>query len=145
MREDIWSTQALFGMESPMRHLDHGRKVTITRMRLLETLVSNRAKHKAEYLEAMEGWHNRVKLSALDFADYVKNTPVQKISFQSLVAVREDRPKSYLKAYDEAIELFEWDEVDQVTLTMQEFRSYIADKWDWTEDFAATYASNLLR
>lgn len=145
MSEDIWSPQALFGMESPMRHLDHGRKVTITRTRLLATLVANRAKHKTEYLEAMEGWHKRVKLSALDFADYVENTPVQKISFQSLAAVREDKPRSYLQAYDEAVELFKWDEVEQVELTMSEFRNYVLDKWDWKEAFAATYASNRLR
>ena len=43
------------------------------------------------------------------------------------------RPVDKSEEYDRAIEMLEMSVDIRVTITSQEFRNYVQDKWDWTD------------
>jgi hypothetical protein len=128
-------------------HVSKDRKITITRVHLVEKMKANRSEHKAAYSKAMENYLLTYKsllgeigarLTAVStpsvHLDQVKSFDWHNEVYHPLSKL--EKPRHYLSAYDEAIEVFEWDEADQIELTSEEFRKYVLDKWDWKDAFA---------
>jgi hypothetical protein len=43
------------------------------------------------------------------------------------------KPVDKAEEYDRAIEMLEMSVDEKITITSQEFRNYVKDKWDWTD------------
>lgn len=142
-------TSSLFHTGTPMRTaLRSNRTITINRTKLLEKLKENRAQHEKIYLEALEGYREaagdalrkiqaETSKEARDLlARKVQDTKA--VDWSSLLDGVPTFPENALKAYDEAIQLFEWDEAEDVKLGVDEFRSFVLDEWDWTARFLSS-------
>ena len=132
----------------PMRRtMANDRRVTIERKKLVEKLKENRGRHQEIYEEALAGYQEALhtalvgmgekaielgsQAGSIDLDQNQLFAPVTKLS----------KPHHALDSYSEAIEVFEWDEAEQVELTVVEFRSYVLDKWDWQEGWLAENAN----
>jgi len=123
------------------------RTVKIERTKLVEKLRKNRGEHEEIYHESVEGYLKALREALTELGEKVTHIAsegedcdlhahwenIQREELSDVVKLR--KPKNSLTAYDEAIEIFEWDETEQVELTMKEFRSYVLDKWDWQDQW----------
>lgn len=128
-------------------HMQSDRQVTISREKLVEKLRENRNTHAAIYTEAMEGYWDKLKVALYDLEAAAtlltdNSDTLQAYDYNKLTRplAQVDRPNNYLQAYDEAIELFDWDESPSVELNVSEFRKFVLDKWDWQDVFLAKSA-----
>lgn len=135
------------------------RTVNVDRLKLIETLISNKKKHIDEYNEAVAGYRETL-LTSLDAAfDKAKNNVVSsyerlKVKFNDLsneelltqpntITLSDAQylsmqvPHSYAKEYDAAIDMAKWDTREVLELTASEFTCFVRDEWDWKESFAA--------
>lgn len=127
------------------QHLDLSREVKIPRTKLIEKMKENRAQHAETYEQAMDGYRRKVVevlQSALYAAQAVKEKGEGVASLSQIT--RLTKPSEYLQAYDEAIELFEWDQRETLKLSVEEFRKYVLDKWDWKDSFEANSTAYLV-
>lgn len=131
---------------------------------LLATIRENREKHIQEYKEAVEGYvfearktlvsqHEKALkkiATAYDLASrsldkYDPEKADDTIVLCNSISFNLVAPRCYVDAYDQAIEMLEWDQRDQIELTAKEFRCFVMDRWDWMDDFrnvAISYTSN---
>jgi len=124
-------------------HIDRSRKVTINREKLVLKLKENRAKHAEIYADAIEGYRTEmadfIEMAGINLAqmhiDLMNAEKVEEVKPHSTLKDLPSFPSNALDSYDEAIELFEWDEAPTTELGIDEFRSYVLDKWDWQESF----------
>lgn len=139
----------------PMRgYIRSDHQVTISKRDLLETMKKNRAAHAAIHEEARVGFQQKLRETMHNvgtlFIQPMDNGIVmdlEKIYALANSVSRMDPPVSYLEAYDEAIELFTWDQGVEgfdgergIVLDASEFRKYVLDKWDWQPAFLASSA-----
>lgn len=124
------------------RHLNSSRIVTVPRTDLIEKMKENRSAHAAIFEEAIVAYDENVReaLRAVseELAQIASTSgPIEKaFSLEKITAKLEiEKPRHYLQAYDEAIELFEWEKKDDVDLSVDEFRKYVLDRWDWQDRF----------
>ena len=96
---------------------------------VLETLKENRIVHIAEYKEAIKGY--RIKSAEL----LEKELSLIEWGGKFNMRFSINKPISYEADYDISIEMLEMDIEDIVTLTKTQFRNYIKDDWNWTDDF----------
>lgn len=110
-------------------------KIThVSRDKLKDKLVENRATHEAEFREATAEWRKKVykrykkllgQIEAEDFTN-VQN-PLMELP----------KPQHYLSEYDTAIARLEVEEEEIVELDEQEFEAFWLDKWNWSRGFQA--------
>lgn len=124
------------------------RVVTIDRTRLLAKLKENRELHAKIYDEAVEGYWNDVRAQLRELSDaahmlFESDTLRKDFDYHELVEDLADlrKPVNHLKAYDEAIDIFTWDEVEKVELTVGEFVKFVRDEWTWKHAFIVSNAS----
>jgi hypothetical protein len=118
------------------------RIITMSRTRLIEKLKANREEHALIYEEAKAGYAKAVDKALGDLAHKAERMTADDYDYSDLVEGLNEltKPSSHLKAYDESIEMFEWDEVENVQLKFSEFRKLVLDKWDWQRGFLANNA-----
>ena len=135
-------------------HIRSDRQVTISKSDLLEAMKKNRVAHAAIYEEARAGFQQKLRETmhrvGTRFIQPMDNGIVmdlKKIHALADSVSEMDPPVSYLAAYDEAIELFTWDQGTEgsdgeraIVLDASEFRKYVLDKWDWQQTFLASSA-----
>ena len=130
------------------------RTTVVDTKKLLETLRANRDAHVQEYKEAVEGYLDeaRKRLEGefekakgelqkafhrtqreLETFDPTKATDT--IVFCKGISFTLTAPRSYVDAYDQAIQMMEWETRERVELNATEFRCFVMNKWDWMEDF----------
>ena len=130
------------------------RSTVVNTTKLLETLRANREAHVQEYKEAVAGYlvEARQRLEGefekakgelqkafrrtqqeLETFDPEKATDT--IVFCKGIAFTLTAPRDYTEAYDQAIEMMEWETRETVELNATEFRCFVMNKWDWMEDF----------
>lgn len=113
------------------------KETTVNRDKLLETLKKNRAKHAKEYERAMKNWLKRCRASLKHRLGWL-DRPKFKAERYDLDFSELPKPVNYIKAYDQAIAQVEWEEEETIKLTEQDFKMFILDQWNWTEDFMTT-------
>lgn len=102
---------------------------TVDRDRLLAVLRENKEQHIAMHAEAREGYIQKA-MKALELRMLeLRDAHVVSLDFKFRP------PQNYEAEYDTAIQMMEWNENDQVTLTAEEFRCFVLDDWDWTSNF----------
>ena len=108
------------------------KNVTISVPQLLEHLRVNREKHIADYAEAMDVYRDLL----IDKLTSALNKACAKEDVSHHIEI--DRPTNYVKSYDDAIAMLEWNVETQVTLDQSEFKQFVQDEWAWTRQFGAT-------
>lgn len=111
------------------------QQVTIKKDALLATLTTNREKHTQIFEEAQVGYRKRV-IDELD-ALLAKAKRGERVpSYWRLQA-----PVNQTPEYDRAILMLQMSVDDQVTLSAQDFESYVMDRWAWKKQFLASNKS----
>ena len=131
------------------------RTVTVDRLKLLDTLKTNRETHQREYRESVAGYRQaaikelerqlakavrlvqengsiiRMKIEKFDPDDPLDDlvTVISSISFNLEV------PKDHTKSYDVAIEMATWEVSETIELTQSQFQCFVMDDWEWKREF----------
>jgi hypothetical protein len=122
---------AEFRQEKGLRMRDH----KVNRQVLLEKLNENLVKHKADYLEAFEGFKEKAAKAVKELAKRVNSAQPHESVDLSLGLIP---PRSYEKQYEEVIFCFTLDTQDEVVLDSGEMARFMMDKWDWKDSFNLT-------
>lgn len=109
--------------------------VKVEKGKLLGRLEKNRNKHRKLFEEALEGWKARV-IEELEKS--VKDAKANK-KFRTFLQL--PQPVDHTSEYEVVIEQVRWSVEEQVELTYREFKQFVLDRWDWTEEFSASSAS----
>jgi len=135
------------------------RKVQVDRLRLLETLESNKKKHIKDYEEAMAGYkasllskideafkkaqmeliakYEKTKAKVRAFTDFDIGKQGDTFTLLDGLFVEMRVPRSYVADYEAAIDIATWDVNTTMELTHSEFTCFVRDQWDWKSGFDA--------
>jgi hypothetical protein len=102
---------------------------------LLGKLKSNLELHKKEYTEASSGFKNHM---IKELEKYLKKAMSGDFSTTS---IHFEEPKSHIKDYEMMIEMLEMSVDEEVKVTVEQFRRYVKDEWDWTKQFKSLHTS----
>ena len=142
------------------------RTVVVDRVELVDRLEQNREEHLKDYTEAMHGYKKtlaeklddafddafanaKTKLAMIyastkDRVAKFTDTDIEKqrdtFTFLDSIYVEMKVPRSYVKEYDAAIAMANWDVRETLELTHSEFTCFVRNEWDWSNDFALTSA-----
>jgi hypothetical protein len=135
-------------------------QVTVEKQKLLDIIEENKEQHIEDYTEAMKGYRVGV-VAGLEQLD----KDVKKFAKKVKVALEEARnggklktdfsldsysqfnklvkPESHEKEYTLAFDMIKLDTDDEVELTRGEFKQFVNDEWDWTENFTHQITGSL--
>lgn len=143
-----------------MRNMTSTERTTLVDTKtLIEKLKINRANHIKEYNEAVEGYLETAREKLNEQYEKAKQEVEKAFSRTREEIVRFDpekaedtivfcraiqfsltAPRNFIDAYDQAIEMMEWETREKVELNSTEFRCFIMNKWDWMEEFQSVSA-----
>lgn len=122
-------------------------EVTIERDKLLEQVKKNRAKHKDDFDSAMEVYNEQCLKELRKRAEKVElfiAEPEASLKAdedftpESFMRFHLSCPRQYLEVYDQVIESMTWTTEKEIKLSGDQFRNWVMDKWDWSEQFHST-------
>ncbi len=107
------------------------KQVTVRKEVLKTILQDNLKKHVEEYKEALEGYKEKA-LEALK----EQIIEIEKGSFLNWNKLNLKQPQTYEKEYKRAIGMLEMScDSNAVTITAEEYDSYVLDEWNWKNDW----------
>lgn len=127
----------------------------VNKKKLLEHLEENKKKHIVEYKQALTDYKDVAKQRLIEAYEAVtvqneenftkiqhkidklepaNSKGIYEILVETMI-VRLEAPQNYEKEYNSAIEVITWDSRDEIPLNMKEFKSYVQDDWEWTDNF----------
>ena len=113
------------------------RLIKIAKVRLIETVTTNRNEHRDQFLAAQEKYRARVievlddRLAAARRGDKIN------------IHISLPTPVDYTNEYDQALAALDWEVDDYVHLSQTEFNRLVLNDWEWKQQFAATSLSYL--
>lgn len=108
------------------------KTVRVNLYELKDILKDNRLKHVTEYEEAMKEFRKEaIKKMAYNLETAQGGGEIE-------VALGLVRPQSFQEHYDTAIRMLEMSTEKEVELTVEEFRQYVEDKWQWKHQFISS-------
>ena len=132
------------------------RKVTVDRQQLLTALRQNKAKHVAEYTEAVRGYKEQatqrlesaIKTARRRLTDAMASIQKRIDAFgdeqlPDVITVLNTEcfalkvPRNHEKSYEVAIRMAEMEVADTVELGQDEFQCFVLDDWEWKNEFTA--------
>lgn len=140
-----------------MRKINSDRKILVRKEALLETLQTNLHNHITDYTDAVDGYKEEAKTrlgvakskaedklkqayarTLHEIENFDPETASDVVVFCESIRFDLVAPKNFSEAYQQAIEMFKWEERDEIELTSHEFRCFVMDKWDWQGEFLAS-------
>jgi len=113
-------------MHMRSRHGSIDIEVTVKRSELLSRLEENRAKHAAEFQQAIAAWQQELDASLKEIS------PGNEFEFPAaLDRLREDCPVSHVDEYEQAIDMFSMCVNDEIKLDSDAFNTFCRDEWGW--------------
>ncbi len=106
------------------------KTVTIKKAKLLGIITKNRTKHRAIFLEALDGWKAECIKEIARIHELAKADKINK----SLV-INLQKPEDHTREYDRATEMLKLEVSDKVVLSQEEFAHLVQDDWDWKRHF----------
>lgn len=109
-------------------------KIKVEKTKLITALKQNKAKHIADYKEAVTNWKKEVT-EIINKA----NTQVNEENYDSFInrnnqVFRIDAcPSSHIKEYESAIEMLEFCSDQEIELDVTQFNAFIKDEWTWRQ------------
>jgi len=104
------------------------RSIVVDKKDLLNSLRKNRDIHKQEYQEMQATYKIEVIKELKNLIKRAKNDNIQ--TRINLVA-----PSDYTETYDEVIGMLEMSIESNLTISADEYRKYVMNKWSWSENF----------
>ena len=104
--------------------------VTVDKVKLLETLVTNMKIHVTEHNASVAGFRKKYLEKLSELTAIANDTPDDDLtkwqqSLQLMV------PVSHEKDYSTAIEMLKWSVDSTAMLTQTQFQQFILDEWSW--------------
>jgi hypothetical protein len=112
---------------------DHGQgSVTVDKGQLFSKMKSNLAKHREMFLEAQEGYREEV-IKQLDsmLRDAREGKKIR-------VFVELEAPVDHSEDYEINLEMLSWSTKSEIEISREQFRNFVLDKWNWTDQFVGT-------
>lgn len=113
------------------------RLIKIEKQRLVDTVTTNRAEHRDQFLEAQRVYRERV-IEVLD-----ERLAAARAGDKINVHISLPTPVDYTTEYDQALSALDWEVEDHVYLSQTEFNRLVLNDWEWKQNFAATSLSYL--
>lgn len=137
------------------------QQVHMNKAELKEIIKKNRELHEREYNEALLEWKEAAHRAFVEVTDALHHLNKELMSqgvdmlpkfiekkYEQSQHVRGNfrqffpqAPQCYLKNYDVALEMLEHEVNANVTLSLDDYRKFVKDEWDWKETFEATKMS----
>lgn len=112
-------------------------RVKINRLKLLKAVRKNRTEHVALHSLAMKAYR---KESIVKLGQMLDDAKAGKEITHHTGLVE---PRSHTEDYDRIIRMLEMSLEKSITLTSEEFSSYVMDNWGWKGQFLAVNSSYL--
>lgn len=109
-------------------------RVKVKKSDLLEKLKKNRAEHREIFEEASEAFRKEV-IRVLD-----ERLADAKAGKRIRLHIDLTQPMDQTEEYDQAICMCDMSVDDEITLSFENFRNYVLDKWVWRDQFIASNA-----
>lgn len=109
--------------------------VEVNREELLGKIQINRENHKDIVSKALDGYRKAV----IEVLDDMIQTIKDGGKINTYISL--PRPEDHSDDYDTIIGMLTMSTQDTVSLGPEEYRSYVEDKWDWKDRFAASTAA----
>lgn len=116
------------------------QNVTVYKTKLIDIVVMNRVKHKAEFDEAVVEFRKACRLKLQEAVAAIKpdTDPVIYDKGLKSLQVSLSAPDNHLEDYDLALKMLELEVKDEVILTNDEFSQLVNDDWSWKRSFSAS-------
>ncbi len=102
-------------------------KVKVNKNDLLKVLRENRETHRSLFLEALEGYREKViELLTVNLENVKAGKQI--VTFINLPV-----PKDQTSEYDQIIRMLEMSVDEDFELDEHEFKCYVLDEWEWKE------------
>jgi len=118
--------------------------VKLNRVELLSIVRTNKDKHEADYIEAVEDY----KKAMVKIAE--KNKKLALLNLKNMKAGQFEKiapmtayltvPKSFLVEYSRAIRMLELSVEDHIDVEEDVFNQLVLDEWSWKQAFVGTMA-----
>lgn len=113
----------------------HNRSISVPRLKLLESLRENQAKHASEYAQAITDYHIALEVELKKALKAVKAITTDTIEQVRKVSVDFDAPVSHLADYRKAIQMLEFSTVESIEVDEASFEAYVNNNWPWKNAF----------
>jgi hypothetical protein len=110
------------------------REIKVDKEKTVAILIENREKHFVAQKKAMDGWKKQVVERLRATQTKIRND--EDIDDIGIIFSDLAKPVNVLQEYDDAIEMFEMDTRDEITLTEEEFKQFIKDRWVWKANWS---------
>lgn len=112
----------------------HGMKLTTTvpKDTLLTKLRANRATHAKIVEEAKVGYIEKAKKALAARMEELASGKITALHFDLVM------PQDYTKEYDTVIGMIEATTQAEITLSVEEYRMFVEDEWEWLGHFLAS-------
>lgn len=114
-----------------MMHANN-RTVNVKRTDLLSALKDGRARHVAEFDQAMIDYREAAEKFLSEALERAKAGDLSNLRFDL------PRPESHVGEYDEVIAMMEMSVDDEISLDSGSFRAYVLGEWSWTHQLLKT-------
>ena len=104
-------------------HARHNRTITIKKDKLIAKIKENKEAHIQEYNEAVAAYKVEATSQLLKAKENLDNGKLD-------IAIHLTTPINRSEDYDKVIEMFNWEEKDEIELTQHEFNDYVHDDND---------------
>lgn len=114
-----------------------GLTTLVDKERLLDALRTNREGHAAEYEKAVKGYLRvtRERLEGL-LSQLIRGELLERVWLEA-------PPEDHTSDYDDAIEMMEWTQDNQIDLTQSQFKQYVKDDWGWKDSWMTSNTAYL--
>lgn len=106
------------------------KNITIKKQQLMSSIYNNCQRHKLQYQEAVEEYKSAIIKYYKELAEKMAKDPWCRVEYNP-----PERPRSYVKNYEEVYDMLSYEVNEIVTITADEFRSYVQDEWSWKSSF----------
>lgn len=109
--------------------------ITVEVDRLKEKLTENMATHEADFDIA---WDAYAKAVVKNVEEILRSAHDMKKGQAINLYVNLTTPVNHKDDYARALEMLDWHQEEEITITEQEFMEFVQDDWDWKHQFTAS-------
>lgn len=110
-------------------------KTIVNRDKLLDIIRENKEKHRAVFLQAIDGYRKEATQILESRIEDLKNRK------KTSLYVNLPEPEDHTTGYDRIIRMVEMDERDSIELGEREFAQYVMDDWEWKQQWVDTVSN----
>ena len=107
--------------------------------KLVNILTNNKDNHVLKYNEAFAKFLEKKKKLINTYNEKINYG--ENVDIQELIYLENDRPRNYLKDYDQAINMLLYHEQPTIEIELSDYRKFVDDNWDWKDRFETNYSN----